>query len=157
MSDGIPATQAQLTQPCAVCVDKNETIYVANRSPESTVRAFTIGGAINTVAGVSGVTGFNADRIPANQAELNDPQGLAVDASGNLYISDSGNNRVRKVDTARLMSTIAGTGEQGSGPDGVPAFLSKLSGPRQLALDGRGNIYVGEEFGNRVRRFRIFP
>lgn len=156
-SDNVPATQALLVSPSAVACDANEVIYVANRTPESTVRAFTIGGSITTVAGIPGDSGYNGDGIPGRQAKLNNPQGLAVDAVGNVYISDSGNNRVRRLDSVKFVSTIAGTGEQGSGPDGVPATRSKLSGPRHLSLDGRGNIYVGEEFGNRVRRFRLFP
>jgi sugar lactone lactonase YvrE len=157
LSENIPATTAQLTAPAAVACDANETIYVANRTPESTVRAFTIGGPIVTVAGIPFQPGFNGDQLPAVQAELNNPTGLAVDSAGNLYISDESNNRVRRVDVAHFISTIAGTGEIGSGPDGVPAALSKLSGPRQISLDGHGNIYVGEEFGNRVRRFRLYP
>jgi sugar lactone lactonase YvrE len=121
------------------------------------VRRFTVGGNIVTIAGVPGTSGFSGDDVLATQAQLGNPQGLAVDAIGNLYIADSSNQRVRRVDVAGFISTVAGTGEVGSGPDGVPAKLTKLSGPRQLSIDARGNIYVGEEFGNRVRRFRLFP
>ncbi len=156
-ADGIMATQALLTSPSAVACDSNETIYVANRAPESTVRSFTVGGTIQTVAGIAGQSGFNGDGVRGTQATLNNPQGLAVDSSFNVYISDSGNNRVRRIDVAGFVSTLAGTGDRGSGPDGVPAIKSQLNGPRQISLDGNGNIYVGEEFGNRVRRFRLFP
>src|SRR5262249_27021862 len=127
------------------------------RTPTSSVRQFTVGGAIRTIAGIPGQSGYNGDEVAATAALLDNPQGLALDAAGNLYVADSLNNRVRRVDLQGTISTVGGTGEAGSGPDGVPATISKLDGPRYVAVDGHGNIFVGEEFANRVRRFRIFP
>jgi sugar lactone lactonase YvrE len=155
--EGVPATQAALANPCALACDANETVYVAQRSPTSTVRKFAVGGTIVTIAGVAGQEGYNGDDIPATSALLDNPQGIGVDAQGDVYVCDSVNNRVRRIDTAGFISTVAGTGEGGSGPDGVPATLTKLDGPRGISLDGHGNIFVGELFGNRVRRFRLFP
>ena len=155
--ENVPATQAALADPAAVACDANETVYVAQRSPTSTVRKFTVGGNIVTIAGIAGQEGYNGDEIPAVSALLDNPQGVGVDAHGSVYICDSINNRVRRVDAAGFISTVAGTGETGSGPDGVPATLTKLDGPRGISLDGHGNIFVGEVFGNRVRRFRLFP
>jgi sugar lactone lactonase YvrE len=157
-TDGVPALSAQLLTLTSITVDGNEVIYVCQTSTtDSLVRKFAIGGNIATVAGVAGQSGFNGDEIPANTALLNLPQGVAVDPLGNVYIADQLNHRVRRVDGAGFIATVAGTGVAGSGPDGVPATLSKLNGPRHVVLDGAGNIFVGEEFGNRVRRFRLFP
>lgn len=156
-SEGVPATSALLVSPSAVACDAHETLYVANRSPSSTVRRFTVGGTIVTVAGIPGNSGYDGDNVLATTTRLDNPLGLAVDPAGNIYIADSLNNRVRRVDSAGFIATVAGTGESGSGPDGVPANVSKLAGPRQLSIDSQGFIYVGEEFGNRVRRFKVFP
>jgi sugar lactone lactonase YvrE len=156
--DGAPATGTDLTDVTTMTVDQNEVIYVVLTSPtDSLVRKFTVGGNMTTVAGVPGSSGFNGDNIPATQALLNQPNGVAVDKLGNVYISDQFNHRVRRVDTAGFIATVAGTGVAGSGPDGVPAQLSKLNGPKHIVIDRFGNLWVAEGFGNRVRRFRTFP
>ena len=108
-------------------------------------------GAVSLVAGVQGVCGFNGDGIQATQADLNAPYGLALDSTGNLYIADSLNNRVRKVNTTGVISTTAGTGTCGFSGDGGPAPNAKLCVPMGLALDTKGNFYLGDAGNYRVR------
>ena len=102
---------------------------------------------ITTLAG-NGQRGFSGDGGPATQASMAWPQGLALDPTGNLYIADSLNNRIRKVDTAGIIATIAGNGEQGNNMDsqnkgdGGPATQATVHEPAGLAVDSAGNIYV---------------
>jgi hypothetical protein len=111
----------------------------------------TSAGAVSLVAGVQGVCGFNGDGIQATQADLNAPYGLALDSTGNLYIADSLNNRVRKVNTSGVISTTAGAGTCGFSGDGGPATSAKLCVPMGLALDTKGNFYLGDAGNYRVR------
>jgi hypothetical protein len=154
LADGVPALQASLTSPGAIAVDRNEIIYVCEAAPASRVRRFTVNGKILTIAG-TGISGFNGDGIPALRAQLSNPQGVATDLWGNVYISDQANYRVRRVDSSGIISTVAGTGEMGSGPDGVPPRQSHLDGPATLKIDAEGNLYVGEFFGGRIRHFKV--
>jgi sugar lactone lactonase YvrE len=108
-------------------------------------------GAVSLLAGVQGVCGYNGDGIKATQAQLNSPWGLALDSKGNLYIADSLNNRVREVNTSGVISTIAGTGACGFSGDGGGATSAKLCGPAGLALDTKGNFYIGDYGNFRVR------
>jgi sugar lactone lactonase YvrE len=108
-------------------------------------------GNITTVAG-TGTDGYNGDNIPASSAQLNDPEAVAVDGAGNLYIADRTNYRVRKVDTSGNITTVAGTGTAGYNGDGIPASTAQLSQPTGLALDGVGNVYIADFAGQRVRK-----
>ena len=78
--------------------------------------------------------------------------GLAIDASGNLYIADSGNSRIRKVDTNGIITTVAGTGAAGYSGDGGPAHEAKLSNPRGVGVDASGNLYIADTFNHRIRK-----
>jgi uncharacterized repeat protein (TIGR01451 family) len=106
---------------------------------------------INTVAG-SGDAGFLGDNGPATLALLNAPNGVAVDAAGNLYIADTLNNRIRKVTPAGVISTVAGTGVAGFGGDGGLATSAQLNAPTGLVLDSVGNLFVADSGNNRIRR-----
>jgi sugar lactone lactonase YvrE len=155
-AEGVLATDATIFA-VAVAVDRDENIYFALPTPDSQVFRFRQGGALELVAG-TGAPGFNGDGIAARAAQLDDPQGLALDSAGNLFIADTQNDRVRRVDrVSGIITTVAGTGETASGPDRVPATQSRLNGPVGLAIDAHDTIYVGELYGNRVRRFRVFP
>jgi sugar lactone lactonase YvrE len=105
---------------------------------------------ISTVAG-NGVQGYSGDGGMATSATANAPNGVAVDANGNLYIADSGNNCVRKVTPSGIITTVAGTGAPGQSGDGGPAINAMLSGPRGVAVDAAGNIYIAD-YGNRKIR-----
>lgn len=156
MSEDVPATTAMLVTPGYLAVDRNETVYVTEGLPASRVRRFTIGGKIATVAGVPFTSGYNGDGIPATTAQLNNPLGVAVDADLAVYVSDSQNHRVRRIDSKGVIATVAGNGNAASGPDGVPPIQSSLNYPTRIAIDAHGWLYVGEFVGNRVRRFRVF-
>lgn len=108
-------------------------------------------GDIHTVAG-DGSAGFAEQGLPATSSMLDDPRGVATDAAGNIYIADSGNNRVRKVDTAGLITTIAGTGVAGLTGDGGPGTLANLNHPGHLAVDSAGNVYIADTSNSRIRK-----
>jgi len=99
--------------------------------------------------------GFSGDNGPASAAALYNPQALAVDAQGNLYIADSSNGRIRKVALAGVITTIAGTGTPGMAGDGGPAVLAQLLRPVGIAFDSTGTIYITDSVANSVRRINI--
>ena len=100
----------------------------------------------------TGSRGYSGDGGPAVKAQLDQPQGFAFDSAGNLYISDSANNRVRRVDGKGVITTVAGNGEHGYSGDGGPATNARLSDPYGLVFDARGNLYVAEPDEGVVRR-----
>jgi uncharacterized protein (TIGR03437 family) len=149
--DGGPATSAQLNPYC-VAVDGSGNLYIADYS-NSVIRKVTAAtGIITTVAG-NGTHGYSGDGGPATGAQLWFPTGVAVDGSGNLYIADSTNNRIRKVTAATgIISTVAGNGTPGFSGDGGLATSAMLSNPEQAAMDGSGNIYIADNGNCRVRK-----
>jgi uncharacterized protein (TIGR03437 family) len=148
--DGGPATSAQLYNPLGVAVDGSGNIYIGD-STNNRVRKVSSSGIITTVAG-TGSAGFSGDSGPATGAQLYNPCGVAVDGSGNLYIVDGSNQRIRKVSSNGIITTVAGTGSAGFSGDGGPATGAKLSFPSGVAVDGSGNIYIGDSTNNRVRK-----
>ena len=96
---------------------------------------------ISTVAG-TGTGGYSGDGAAATAAQLNDPHGVALDSAGNLYIADQSNHRVRRIDTAGVITTFAGTGTGGYGGDGSAATSAWLNLPRGMTVDGSGNLYI---------------
>ena len=151
--DGGPATNAQLTWPADVAVDRLGNLYIVDRE-NYRVRRVDPAGVITTVAG-TGVAGHSGDGGPAASSRLNAPEGVVVDAAGNLYIADSGNHRVRRVDRAGVITTVAGTGVWGYSGDGGPATNAQLTWPAGVAVDGASNLYVADTFNHRVRRLEL--
>jgi sugar lactone lactonase YvrE len=148
--DGGPATRAQLFTPDDVALDREGNLYIADVVNDR-VRRVGRDGTITTVAG-SGRNGFGGDGGPATAARLTLPDGVAVDGQGNLYISDTGNHRVRKVSRAGTITTIAGNGTRAYGGDGGPATQAQLFSPEGLAVDGRGNVYIVDSRNFRIRK-----
>jgi sugar lactone lactonase YvrE len=153
--DGGPAIQAHLNNPVGVAVDAKGNVYIAD-SFNHRIRRVGSDGAITTFAG-SGPTGyqgggFSGDGGPATQARLNEPRGVAVDAKGNVYIADLGNNRIRRVGTDGIMTTFVGTGFPGFSGDGGPATQARLSRPSDVAVDAKGNVYIADSGNRRIRR-----
>jgi len=145
--DGGPATSAQLDLPSAVAVDPAGNLYISDWG-NNRIREVS-NGVITTVAG-SGTKGFGGDNGPATSTRINGAEGIAVDSAGNLYIADTGNNRVRKVSNG-VIATIAGIGTPGLSGDGGPAASAQLNAPWGIAVDAAGEVYVSEQLNNRVR------
>ena len=149
--DGGPAVAAQLWNPSAVALDGSGNLYIAD-SVNNRIRKVDTAGVITTVAGSSTTGGFGGDGGPATAAQLRGTFGVALDGSGNLYIADWDNNRIRKVDTAGMISTVAGDGTRGFGGDGGAATAAQLYRPQGVALDGSGNLYIADTDNNRIRK-----
>lgn len=147
--DGGPATAASLNQPWGLAVDDLGNLYISDRSNE-VIRKVDRSGIIHTVAG-NGTAGFSGDGGPATSASLNLPTGLALDGAGNLYIADSSNYRIRVVNTAGTITTIAGNGS-GSGctGDGGPATLAPIGFSEGVEISG-GSLLIATGSCSRVR------
>lgn len=148
--DGGPATSALLSFPNGLAVDGDGNLFIAD-SNNNRIRKVSPAGIITTVAG-NGVAGFGGDGGPATSAQLRYPEGVAVDANGNLFIADAHNNRIRKVTPAGIITTVAGDGTAGFGGDGGPADAAQLNYPTSVALDGAGNLFIADYYNNRVRK-----
>ncbi len=148
--DGGPATSALLSFPNGLAVDGDGNLFIAD-SNNNRIRKVTPAGIISTVAG-NGVAGFGGDGGPATSAQLRYPLGVAVDGSGNLFIADAHNNRIRKVSPAGIITTVAGDGTAGFGGDGGPADAAQLNYPTSVAIDGMGNLFIADYYNNRVRK-----
>jgi hypothetical protein len=131
-------------------MDSSGTLYIAD-SANNRVRKVAANGNIAIVAG-TGAAGYAGDGGNATSAQLRDPEGLAIDSAGNLYIADSGNGCIRKITPGGTISTIAGNGTQGFGGDGGPATAAQMTYPRGVAVDAASNLYIAD-FGNgRIRK-----
>jgi uncharacterized protein (TIGR03437 family) len=151
--DGGPATSAALFLPGGVAVDSSGNIFIADVA-NNRIRKVNPAGVISTVVG-NGTKGFSGDGGAATAAMLNlfgAHTGLGVDSAGNLYIPDVANHRVRKVDTAGLITTVAGNGIAGFSGDGGSATSAGLNNPNDVAVDIAGNFYIADASNNRVRK-----
>ena len=150
--DGGAATAAQLANPAGITLDAAGNLYIADRGNHRIRFVNASTGNISTVAG-NGIGGYAGDGASATLAQLNYPLGVAVDASGNIYIADYSNHRVRKVTfSTGNISTIAGTGVRGFAGDGGQATSAQLDFPRRVAVDGSGNLYIADTGNHRVRK-----
>lgn len=152
--DGGPATAAELTFPMGIVVDASGDIYFSDGGTMcNCIRKVNSSGIISTIAGIGGISagGYSGDGGPANAAQLRTPAGLALDGSGNLYVTDCGNERIRKINTIGIISTVAGGGTNGLGYVG-PATSAILYGCEGVAVDDFGNIYIAEYTGKCVRK-----
>jgi uncharacterized protein (TIGR03437 family) len=148
--DGGAASGALLNTPAGVCLDAQGTLYIADTG-NHVVRQVLPDGAIATAAG-TGAPLFGGDGGQAALAHLHMPAGVALDGSGNLYIADTGNHRVRKVTPEGVITTIAGDGTPGYSGDGGPGLSAQLNEPVAVAVDAAGNVYAAERANNRVRK-----
>ena len=148
--DGGAATNAQLMYPTAVTRDAAGNLYIADRDSHR-VRKVDTNGLIGTFAG-TGIAGNTGDGGLATDARLRFPSGVAVDSSGNVYIADRDNNRIRKVNTAGFITTFAGTGAAGNTGNGGAATNARLRNPVGLALDNAGRLYIADQNNHAIRR-----
>jgi subtilisin family serine protease/sugar lactone lactonase YvrE len=146
--DGGPATSATIKSPVAVAVDDGGRLYLGQLTG---IRVVDETGTITRFAG-NGAMEASGDGGPAIDAGMSGIAGLAFDADGNLYVSDSGNSRIRRIDTQGIITTVAGTGTRGFGGDGGPATAAKLNIPWGLAFDPAGNLYFADGGNNRIRK-----
>ena len=148
--DGGSALAAQLHFPSDIEVGPNGDLYISDRSNHR-IRKVDQEGIITTVAGV-GLEGFGGDFGLAKNALLKFPFGISLDRQGNLYIADRGNNRVRKVDTQGVITTLAGDSMHSFGGDYGPASYSNLAYPTDVVVDAEDNIYIADRNNNRIRK-----
>jgi uncharacterized protein (TIGR03437 family) len=147
--DGGAATDASLNRPQQVTLDSGGNLYIADTFNHR-IRKVTPDGAIRTIAG-NGIARDSGDGGPATAASLNYPKGIAIDASGNLFIADCFNGRIRLVTEDGRISTVAGNGALGYGGDGGKAIGAKLQFPSGVAVGMLGNIYVADTGNHRIR------
>jgi sugar lactone lactonase YvrE len=154
LGDGGPATAAQFDPTSGVAFDASGNLYIADFNNNRVRKVDRLTGIISTFAG-NGTTGSTGDGGQATAAQLNGPFAIAFDSTGNLYIADSTGRRVRKVDTAGVVTSFAGTGVSGSAGDGGPASSAQINNPQGLAIDSFGNLYISEFGGHRVRKVSL--
>jgi uncharacterized protein (TIGR03437 family) len=147
VGDGGPYWDAVFQVAWRLTMDPSGNIYVADRTGHR-IRRIGTDGIVTTIAG-TGVAGYSGDGGPAAAAQLHEPAGVAFDAKGNLYISDSLNARIRKVDLNGIITTFAGTGTAGYSGDGGPVASAQLSIPYNLYFDAKGNLFFIDD--QRVR------
>ena len=145
--DGGAATSATMSSPYGIAFDSNSNLYIADKS-NNVIRKVTAGGTISTFAG-NHTAGYSGDGGAATAAKLNGAKGVAVDASGNVYIGDGANNRVRMVNGSGIISTFAGTGSATDSGDGSAASVAGVVNPQTVMVDAAGNVLIGE--GARLR------
>jgi len=152
ISDGVPATAEELN-PTDIAIDNIGNIYLTDKysTTHGRVRKINTSGIITTVAG-SATTTIVGDGGPATNANLDDPEGIAVDWYGNIYITDLSGHRIRKVDTTGIISTIAGTGSPAYSGDGFTASAASINAPEGIFVDGTGNVYFCDKGNHRIRK-----
>ncbi|HVK84310.1 MAG TPA: hypothetical protein VM513_09385 [Kofleriaceae bacterium] len=148
--DGGPAVAASMGRPFGLAVDGLGNVYIAD-GDNHRIRKIDLDGIITTFAG-TGTAGYSGDGGLATSAQLSRPGGVAVDGLGNVYIADSSNARIRKVDASGRITTFAGTGVAGFSGDGGPATAAEISSSLAVAVDDGGQLYITDQFNRRIRR-----
>jgi uncharacterized protein (TIGR03437 family) len=148
--DGGPALNARFYSPRAIARDSGGNLYVADTG-NSLIRKISADLSVRTIAGL-GTAGFSGDGKAAVNAQLNSPGGIAVDVAGNIYIADTGNQRIRRIDPNGVITTVAGTGTAQYSGDGAPGVLAALNTPSGLAVDSSANLYLADTGNHAVRK-----
>jgi len=148
--DGILAINAPVGSIGGVTADRNGNVYFSDLNTDKVYRVAT-NGVLTTYAG-SGTAGYSGDGGAATSAALNNPRGLVLDSQGNLYICDGANNRIRKVNTSGVISTVAGNGTGGFSGDGGLAIAASIGANMRIAIDSQSNLYISDPVNSRVRR-----
>jgi len=150
--DGGPATAAEIGGPEELTIDVNGNIYFSDAGTR--IRKINTAGIISTIAG-NGTQGYSGDGGPAIAAEFQYAYGVAVDASGNIYVADYDNNRIRMVNTSGIINTVAGNGTKGYSGDGKQATAAEIYEPVGICLDAAGNLFIADMSNNRVRKVNV--
>jgi len=151
--DGGPATDAQTSGVAGLALDASGNLYISEVQ-NSDVRKVDTNGIITTVAG-NQQFGYAGDGGPATNAKFNGPTDVRIDAAGDIYVADSSNNRIRKVNAAGTISTIVGDGNYGYVGDGGLASAAQFAGPTAIALDGNGNVFVADTGNSVIRKVQV--
>ena len=148
--DGGQATAAAISTPNGLAFDASGNVYFSGFG-NNTIRKVSPAGIISTIAG-NGILGFSGDGGPATNAKLNRPVKICRDGSGNIYIADQQNHRIRKVSPSGIITTIAGNGTAGYNGDGIAATAALLNYPSGVAVDGSGNVLIADYYNYRIRK-----
>ena len=148
--DGAAATAAQLNQPLNIAVGPSGSVFISDNG-NFRVRKINTSGIITTAIG-TGSPGFSGDGGAATAAAIYGTYGITTDRSGNIYLGDNGNNRIRKITAAGVISTIAGDGTGGFAGDGGAATAAEIYNPIGVAVDTLGNVYIADNYNNRIRK-----
>lgn len=153
-AEGVPATQVRIDRPTGIAVDDGGNVYFLEKpyGVGQTIRKVTPNGVITTIAGTQS-SGYNGDARPALGAILGNANSIAFAPNGELYIADTGNNRIRRIDKSGMIWNVAGMLGAGSSGDGGPGELAQLDGPVAIAFDSAGNLYIAE--AHRIRKLAI--
>ena len=135
---------------CGLAIDTSGNIYIADGIMH-TVHKLDLNGIITTIAG-NRTEGYSGDGGPATDAQMKFPYNVAVDVTGNLYIADLHDNRIRKVDTNGIITTVAGNGMGGYSGDGGPATDAMINSPNDVEVDAAGNLYIADTENRRIRK-----
>lgn len=149
-SSCVVAQSPEVARPAGLALGGQGNLYIAD-SGSNRIREVGLDGAVRTVAG-AGTAGFSGDGGQAAQAQLNAPTGVAVDAAGTLLIADTGNNRVRRVSSDGIITTVVGSGAKGFSGDGGLPIRAQLSGPTGVAIGPDGSLYIADSGNDRVRK-----
>lgn len=149
--DGGSAISAHINAPSAIAIDGAGNIFFADTG-NNAIREINSAGNISTIAGTLGIAGFSGDGHAATLAQLSAPQGFAFDASGDLYIADTGNNRIREVDTSGNIKTVAGNGILGFAGDGGAALSGQFNSPWGICIATDNSLYIADFGNNRIRK-----
>ena len=152
--DSILATTAKVNNPIGIAFDSYDTLFFAEEFNNRVRKVDAVTGLISTVAG-NGTAGFGGDGGAASVAMLNEPGDICFDHSGNLYIEDNGNYRIRKINTSGIISTIVGNGTGGYSGDGGPADSAEISDNYGICADTNGNIIFGQDYWFRLRKVNV--
>ena len=148
--DGGPATKGLLNRPCAVAVDAESNLYIADYG-NNRIRKVRRDGTITTLAG-TGEAGYAGDGGLAVKAQLQGPYGVSVDQHGNVYVADQRNHRIRRITPDGTIASVAGTGRRGFSGDGGPATAASLAGADATVADSDGNLYIADTQNHRIRK-----
>ena len=151
--DGGQAVAASLNLPRGITIDKNGNLYIAD-ADNNRIRKVTATGVISSIAGVN-IDGFTGDGGQANEAQIHFPTSIGVDNAGNVFFSDTGNNRIRKITPDGIINTVWGTGSAGFSGDDGPGINAQLNAPGGLSIDAAGNLYVADRLNHRIRKMGL--
>ena len=155
---GVSATSTDLDNPIGLCIDSADNLYIAD-TYSGIIQKFTVGGTITTIAGTVGTGGsswgYSGDGGAATSAQLNKPTSICIDSSGNLYIADANNSRIRMFKEGGIITTVAGSGTAGFSGDGGAATSAKINFPRGVCIDKLGTLYIADYLNSRIRKFTV--